>query len=203
MLQVLKFKHKCRILHEETLPLPKVGRSKQHLLENGTQRAIKAVRLRYMQTDVVLLEVDTSDGIKMLSTKVIFGSDARDSMSISLLSAKVWSQNQYLGLTSYWMGCLVKTVTSALITTSTKGQRLETFRLSRLRVGRNALHSVYRINLMVFYKCIKLALALRDKRKIIYPVVNPALNGFANFTREHGNAPTLNYTYIIFLHQKR
>ncbi|ENM3915507.1 transposase, partial [Vibrio cholerae] len=31
-----------------------------------------------MQTDVVLLEVDTSDGIKMLSTKVIFGSDARD-----------------------------------------------------------------------------------------------------------------------------
>lgn len=78
MLQVLKFKHKCRILHEETLPLPKVGRSKQHLLENGTQRAIKAVRLRYMQTDVVLLEVDTSDGIKMLSTKVIFGSDARD-----------------------------------------------------------------------------------------------------------------------------
>src|SRR5690606_37428863 len=78
MLQVLKFKHKCRILHEETLPLPKVGRSKQHLLENGTQRAIKAVRLRYMQTDVVRLEVDTSDGIKMLSTNVIFGSDARD-----------------------------------------------------------------------------------------------------------------------------
>ena len=31
-----------------------------------------------MLTDVVLLEVDTSDGIKMLSTKVIFGSDVRD-----------------------------------------------------------------------------------------------------------------------------
>jgi hypothetical protein len=78
MLQVLKFKHKCRIFHEETLPLPRVGRSKQHLLENGTQRAIKAVRLRYKLIDAVLLEVDTSDGIKMLSTKVIFGSDARD-----------------------------------------------------------------------------------------------------------------------------
>ncbi len=78
LLQVLKFKHQCQILHEETLPLPKVGRSKQHLLENGSQRAIKAVRLRYKLIDAVLLEVDTSDGIKMLSTKVIFGSDARD-----------------------------------------------------------------------------------------------------------------------------
>ena len=78
LLQVLKFKHLCRILDEETLPLPKVGRSKQHLLENGSQRAIKAVRLRYKLIDAVLLEVDTSDGIKMLSTKVIFDSDARD-----------------------------------------------------------------------------------------------------------------------------
>lgn len=37
------------------------------------------------------------------------------------------------------MDCLVKTVTSALITPSTREQMLETFRLSRLRVGRNGL----------------------------------------------------------------
>lgn len=41
-------------------------------------RAIKAVRIRYKATEAVLLEVDTSDGIKMLSTKVLFGSELQD-----------------------------------------------------------------------------------------------------------------------------
>ena len=78
MLQVLVSKHKCSILQQETLPLPKVGRSKQHQLENGSPRAIRAVRVRYQSNEAVLLEVDTSDGIKMLSTKMIFRSDERD-----------------------------------------------------------------------------------------------------------------------------
>ncbi|WP_261730766.1 Tn7-like element transposition protein TnsE [Shewanella xiamenensis] len=78
MLQVLVKKYKCSILQQETQSLPKVGRSKQHLLENGSSRAIKAVRIRYKVAEAVLLEVDTSDGIKMLSTKVIFGSDEQD-----------------------------------------------------------------------------------------------------------------------------
>ncbi|MCR4534549.1 Tn7-like element transposition protein TnsE [Shewanella xiamenensis] len=73
MLQVLVKKYKCSILQQETQSLPKVGRSKQHLLENGSSRAIKAVRIRHKVAEAVLLEVDTSDGIKMLSTKVIFG----------------------------------------------------------------------------------------------------------------------------------
>ncbi len=72
MLKVLVVKHKCSIRHQETLPLPKVGRSKQHQLENGTPRAIKAARIQFKNTEFVLLEVDTSDGIKMLSTKLIF-----------------------------------------------------------------------------------------------------------------------------------
>jgi len=72
MLKVLVVKHKCSIRHQETLPLPKVGRSKQHQLENGTPRAMKAARIQYKNTEVMLLEVDTSDGIKMLSTKLIF-----------------------------------------------------------------------------------------------------------------------------------
>ncbi|GIA21354.1 transposase [Vibrio cholerae] len=73
LLQVLVTKYKCSILQQETQSLPKVGRSKQHQLEDGSPRAIKAVRIRYKATEVVLLEVDTSDGIKMLSTKVLFG----------------------------------------------------------------------------------------------------------------------------------
>lgn len=39
---------------------------------------LKAVRIRYKATEAVLLEVDTSDGIKMLSTKVLFGSELQD-----------------------------------------------------------------------------------------------------------------------------
>ncbi len=78
MLQVLVSKHKCSIIQQETLSLPKVGRRKQHQLENGSPRAIRAVRVRYENNEAVLLEIDTSDGIKMLSTKVIFRSDERD-----------------------------------------------------------------------------------------------------------------------------
>lgn len=47
-------------------------------MSGGSPRAIKAVRLRHKSVEVVLLEVDTSDGIKMLSTKMIFGVDDRD-----------------------------------------------------------------------------------------------------------------------------
>ncbi|MGL5668387.1 MAG: Tn7-like element transposition protein TnsE [Shewanella sp.] len=78
MLQVLQVKHQCSILNQQTLPLPKVGRSVQHQLSDGSPRAIKAIRLRHKSVEVILLEVDTSDGIKMLSTKMIFGSDDRD-----------------------------------------------------------------------------------------------------------------------------
>lgn len=78
MLQVLVTKYKCSILQQETQSLPKVGRSKQHQLVDGSPRAIKAVWIRYKATEVVLLEVDTSDGIKMLSTKVLFGSEPQD-----------------------------------------------------------------------------------------------------------------------------
>lgn len=78
MLNLLVSKHQCVILKQETLPLTKVGKSKQHLLANGSARAIKAVRLKRKTNEVVLLEVDTSDGIKMLSTKVIYDSDVAD-----------------------------------------------------------------------------------------------------------------------------
>ena len=78
MLQMLVSKHKYSIIQQETLSLPKVGRSKQHKLENGSPRAIRAVRVQCKTSEAVLLEVDTSDGIKMLSTKVILRSNERD-----------------------------------------------------------------------------------------------------------------------------
>lgn len=63
---------------DRQLSLTKIGKSKQHLLANGSARAIKAVRLKRKTKEIILLEVDTSDGIKMLSTKVVYGSDAAD-----------------------------------------------------------------------------------------------------------------------------
>lgn len=78
MLKVLSTKYGCVIVDQETLPLPRVGRSKQHQLKDGSARVIRAVRISHRATEAVLLEVDTSDGIKMLSTKLIFKSTIRD-----------------------------------------------------------------------------------------------------------------------------
>jgi hypothetical protein len=75
MLGVLIAKHGGKILSEETHRLPKVGRSQQHLLKCGSARAIKAVRLKLEGKEFVLMEVDTSDGAKMLSTKILFGAE--------------------------------------------------------------------------------------------------------------------------------
>ncbi|WP_258553920.1 Tn7-like element transposition protein TnsE [Oligella ureolytica] len=65
----------CSVFFEETLVLPKVGRSRLHLCKDGSPRVIKAVGLRRNGSEFVLLEVDTSDGVKMLSTKVLIGVD--------------------------------------------------------------------------------------------------------------------------------
>ncbi|MDO8653184.1 MAG: Tn7-like element transposition protein TnsE [Undibacterium sp.] len=75
---MLVAQHQCIILKQETLSLSKVGCSKQHLLADGSARAIKAVRLMRKSTEAVLLVVDTSDGIKLLSTKVIYDSNTSD-----------------------------------------------------------------------------------------------------------------------------
>lgn len=61
---------------EETLVLPKVGRSRLHLCKDGSPRVIKAVGVQRNGSEFVLLEVDASDGVKMLSTKVLSGVDS-------------------------------------------------------------------------------------------------------------------------------
>lgn len=75
LVSILKTKFGCRVIFEETLVLPKVGRSRLHLCKDGSPRVIKAVGLRRNGGEFVLLEVDASDGVKMLSTKVLTGVD--------------------------------------------------------------------------------------------------------------------------------
>ena len=75
LISTLQTKFRCRVIFEETLVLPKVGRSRLHLCKDGSPRVIKAVGLRCNGGDFVLLEVDASDGVKMLSTKVLTGVD--------------------------------------------------------------------------------------------------------------------------------
>ena len=47
-----------------------------HLCKDGSPRVIKAVGLQRNGSEFVLLEVDASDGLKMLSTKVLSGVDS-------------------------------------------------------------------------------------------------------------------------------
>ncbi len=75
LISILKTKFRCRVVFEETLVLPKVGRSRLHLCKDGSPRVIKAVWLQCNGSEFVLLEVDASDWVKMLSTKVLTGVD--------------------------------------------------------------------------------------------------------------------------------
>jgi TnsE C-terminal domain len=72
MLQVLVAQHECKILEQETVALPSYKKSQHHLLKDGSARAIKFVRIQRHLTQALLLEVDTSDDAKKLSTKVAY-----------------------------------------------------------------------------------------------------------------------------------
>ena len=75
LILVLKTKFGCRVVFEEILVLPKVGRSRLHMCKNDSPRVVKAVGLRCNGSEIVLLELDVSDGVKMLSTKILSGID--------------------------------------------------------------------------------------------------------------------------------
>lgn len=78
MLKVLEQKHSCKVIESTTVELPKVGRSRKQLLANGHQRVIKAVKIQTPNVAVRLLEIDTSDGEKMISTKILYGAGNKD-----------------------------------------------------------------------------------------------------------------------------
>ena len=76
MLEVLEEKHSCKIFNKITNELPNAGRSKKHLLKKrGTPRMICCVTVVRKGTQFKILEIDTSDGIRMLSTRVVMGVD--------------------------------------------------------------------------------------------------------------------------------
>ena len=75
MLEVLQEKHGCEILNKNTNELPNTGRSKKHLLETGAPRMICCVTVVCKGTHFKILEIDTSDGIKLISTRVVMVAD--------------------------------------------------------------------------------------------------------------------------------
>ena len=75
MLEILEKKHGCEVLNKNTNELPSTGRSKKHLLETGAPRMICCVTVICKGTLFKILEIDTSDGIKMISTRVVMVAD--------------------------------------------------------------------------------------------------------------------------------
>ena len=75
MLEILEKKYGCEVLNKNTNELPSTGRSKKHLLKTGTPRTICCVTVVRKGTLFKILEIDTSDGIKMISTRVVMVAD--------------------------------------------------------------------------------------------------------------------------------
>ena len=75
MLEVLEKEHGCEVLNKNTNELPNTGRSKKHLLETGAPRMICCVTVVCKGTHFKILEIDTSDGIKLISTRVVMVAD--------------------------------------------------------------------------------------------------------------------------------
>lgn len=73
MLDVLEEKHGFEILNMVTNELPNTGRSNKHLLETGAPRMICCVTAVCKGMRFKILEIDTSDGIRMLSTRIVTG----------------------------------------------------------------------------------------------------------------------------------
>lgn len=71
MIQTLVANHKCEIVAEITQELPQVGKSRCHLINNETSRAIRCVLIRKRNVNSFLLEVDVTGMSKWLSTRCI------------------------------------------------------------------------------------------------------------------------------------
>ena len=78
MVEVLISEHRCGFISRDIIELRKVGKSKKHLLSDGSTRTLADVTLSVHGKTVHLLEVDTSDAENSLSTQVLV---ARDSAS--------------------------------------------------------------------------------------------------------------------------
>ncbi|MDV6316542.1 Tn7-like element transposition protein TnsE [Idiomarina sp. HP20-50] len=101
MLELLQ-KNGVTLLTKETTALPQSGRGQKHLLKNGEPRVICCAEVSYEGRHAYILEVDTSDGLSQLSTKIFVTS--------SDLLALVWT-NLIEGITKgglSWPAELIK-----------------------------------------------------------------------------------------------
>jgi len=80
MLELLQ-KNGVTLLSKETTALPQSGRGQKHLLKNGEPRVICCAEVSFEGRHAYILEVDTSDGMSRLSSKVFH------------VNKCIWSQN--------------------------------------------------------------------------------------------------------------
>lgn len=79
MLDDLVSKHKCRVDRLAFRKLPSVGRCKMHLMrDDSTPRCWMLVRVTIKGKSFYLMEVDTSDAAKALSTKVVLVTEVEE-----------------------------------------------------------------------------------------------------------------------------
>jgi hypothetical protein len=79
MLDLLEEKHGCEIVKYPLRKLPAIGKCKRHILEtDGNPRCLSIIHISVDTTGYYLLEVDTSDASKALSTKVIVAKEIGD-----------------------------------------------------------------------------------------------------------------------------
>lgn len=71
MLDTLEKEYACTVVNKVTHALPKTARSKKHLLKTGGERMVCCVTVRSNSKRFKILEIDTSDGIQMLSTRIV------------------------------------------------------------------------------------------------------------------------------------
>jgi len=63
--------HECSVFSKSIRKLPKVPRCKKHLLADGNPRCIAVVEIIILDEIVHILEVDTSDSVSLLSSKIL------------------------------------------------------------------------------------------------------------------------------------
>ncbi|MEF1246856.1 Tn7-like element transposition protein TnsE [Vibrio owensii] len=71
MLEILEKEYGFKQSKPIVRKLPEVGRSKSHMMENGSARCMAIVKVEHQKEGYFLLEVDTSDGRASIATKVI------------------------------------------------------------------------------------------------------------------------------------
>jgi len=72
MVEILQTEHQCVLYESTTRELIQIGRSECHRIGENKPRTIKFVHLSQNDKDFLLIELDTSDGIKSISTKLIY-----------------------------------------------------------------------------------------------------------------------------------